>query len=74
MAARGKKWGQSGLPPRLRTVEEGSISYGLVGFKENRTDIRKARVQPEAVIKGFDVVEDGAARLGEGGWRSAGGK
>ena len=37
-----------------------------MGFKDDRATISKAGVQPSAVIKGFDVVEDGSASFGEG--------
>ena len=38
-----------------------------MGFKGNRTSVSKAGVEPGAVVEGFDVVEDGGARFGEGG-------
>jgi hypothetical protein len=38
-----------------------------LGFKGNRTAIGKTGVQSDAVVKGFDVVEQSAASLGEGG-------
>ena len=38
-----------------------------MGFKGDRTSVGKTGVQPGAVIEGFDVVEDGGARLREGG-------
>ena len=37
------------------------------GFKEDRTEISKTGVESGPVIKGFDVVEDRAPSLGEGG-------
>ena len=37
-----------------------------MGFKGNRTAISKTGVESGAIIKGFDVVKDGGAGLGEG--------
>ena len=38
-----------------------------MGFKSDRTAVSKTGVKSGAVIEGFDVVENGAARFGEGG-------
>ena len=38
-----------------------------MGFKNDRALVGKTGVEPSAVIKGFDVVEDGGASLREGG-------
>lgn len=37
-----------------------------LGFKNDGTGVGKARVEPSAIVEGFDVAEDGGARLGEG--------
>src|SRR5439155_24252182 len=46
--------------------EEGIIS-GLFGFKVGWGLVVKTGVESGAVVEGFDVMEDGATRLGQGG-------
>lgn len=60
--------GQSGLPPILRTVGNGSFLWLRFSWdsKGNRTAIRRAGVESGAVMKRFHVVEDGVASLGKG--------
>jgi hypothetical protein len=38
-----------------------------LGFKVDRAEIVKARVESEAVVEGLDVVKDRGASLGAGG-------
>ena len=49
--------------PVLSDSEEGIIS-GLFGFKVGWGLVVKTGVESGAVVEGFDVMEDGATRLG----------
>ena len=52
--------------PVFSDSEEGIIS-GLFGFKVSWGLVVKTGVESGAVVEGFDVMEDGATRFGQGG-------
>src|SRR6266536_4684803 len=52
--------------PVFSDSEEGIIS-GLFGFKVSWGLVVKTGMESGAVVEGFDVMEDGATRFGQGG-------